>query len=177
MLKLALFFAGSGIAMALVAPSLLPMPDQTRRQATPVSAASPETLAVAAPSTASASSGFRELQVPEQRGQYFVDAYVEGVPVHFVVDTGASIVTLSADTARRIGLVDSARAPHYLFSTANGQTQGYGVTLKSVDLGSIYVSDVTAAVSPNTGMNLLGETFLRRLTAVEQREGRMILRQ
>jgi aspartyl protease family protein len=178
MLKYALLFAGAGMATVLLSPVLLPM--LQRATETPpseaVSAASPTPVEVvkSAPSPRN-----HELQIPDNgHGQYIVNAWVNGVSVRFLVDTGANIVSISTETANRLGFMDSASAPHYEVGTANGHTRAYGVKLRTVDLGPIYVGDVDATVSPGLGsMNLLGENFLHRLVAVEQRDGLLILRQ
>jgi len=72
-----------------------------------------------APTQASVSSSFRELNVPaDGRGQYYVDALIDGVRVPFIVDTGASFVSISADVAnvsassrRRIRRITYFRPP------------------------------------------------------------------
>jgi aspartyl protease family protein len=180
MLKVAFLFAAAGLAIVLLAPGLLPAldhvavatPTPTARAAEPVHPPQPQP-------TREAEAGFHELQIADNgANQYFADAYVEGQSVRFIVDTGANIVSLNADTARQLGLSDGPSRPHYLVNTANGQTQAYGVHLQAIDLGSIYVSDVDAVVNPSLGhMNLLGVNFLRRLSSFEQRDGRLILKQ
>ena len=98
--------------------------------------------------------------------------------MRFLVDTGASLVSISPETASRLGLAETANSPQYRVETANGQVTSYGVKLPSLDLGSIYVKDVDAVVNPNMrDINLLGANFLQRLAGVEQRDGRLILRQ
>ena len=180
MMKNALMFAGAGLLLVLAAPNVLPMLEGGgfAPQAPTPQARLPVAVAPA-PTQASVSSSFRELNVPaDGRGQYYVDALIDGVRVPFIVDTGASFVSISADVAQRLGLVETADSPHYVFQTANGSTTSYGVTLKNIDLGSIYVDNVAAAVNPNMGgINLLGANFLKRLASVEQRDGRLILRQ
>jgi aspartyl protease family protein len=63
--------------------------------------------------------------------------------------------------------------------TANGQSTALPTVLRNVSLGGIYVSDVEALIlTPEAGeVNLLGESFLRRLVSVEQRNGTLVLRQ
>jgi aspartyl protease family protein len=181
MLKSALVFAGAGLAMVMLAPGLLPMLRQTSQATSPsaMGAAAPAEVLAQRPALADSDSHFHEMQIPDNgHNQYVLDAYVEGQPVRFLVDTGANMVSLSADTAKRLGFADSPSHPHYNVSTANGTTSAYGVRLRSIDLGSIYIPDVEARVSPNQGtMNLLGMNFLRRLSKVEQSDGRLILRQ
>lgn len=181
MLKTALLFAGAGLALVLLAPGLLPaLQQQIAASPAPERALRAEAPAAPQPQpTRERENGFREVQVADNgANQYVLDALVDGQNVHFLVDTGANIVSLNSETARRLGLYDSPSVPHYKVSTANGQAIAYGVKLRSIDLGSIYVSDVDALVAPNLGeMNLLGMSFLRRLSAVEQRQSRLILRQ
>ncbi len=134
------------MATVLLSPVLLPM--LQRATETPpseaVSAASPAPVEVvkSAPSPRN-----HELQIPDNgHGQYIVNAWVNGVSVRFLVDTGANIVSISTETANRLGFMDSASAPHYEVGTANGHTRAYGVKLRTVDLGPIYVGDVDATV-------------------------------
>ena len=184
MLKNALFFAVSGLALVLLAPVLLPSIERAAHpEAQPAAAsAAPTPDTAALPATAAAAQppeNYRELQIAANSNhQYFVDGWVNGVNVRFVVDTGATFVSLSPDVAARLGLWQTPSSPRYRFNTANGVGTGYGVKLNSIDFGSIYMADVDAVVNPGLGaMNLLGENFLHRLASVEQRDGRLILRQ
>ena len=54
---------------------------------------------------------------------------VGGESARFLVDTGASMVSISNELANRLGLVETASSPHYVFQTANGKTLTYGVKL------------------------------------------------
>jgi aspartyl protease family protein len=125
------------------------------------------------------SSGYREaLLEADQRGQYAGDALVNGLPVHMLVDTGASDVFVSASTAHRLGLTPSGGRKRAI-QTANGQSTASPTVLRRVSLGGLYMNDVEALIlTPEAGeVNLLGESFLKRLVSVEQREGMLILRQ
>jgi aspartyl protease family protein len=125
------------------------------------------------------SSGYQEaLLEADQRGQYAVDALVNGLPVHMLVDTGASDVFVSASTAHRLGLTPSGGRKRAI-QTANGQSTASPTVLRRVSLGGLYMNDVEALIlTPEAGeVNLLGESFLKRLVSVEQREGMLILRQ
>jgi aspartyl protease family protein len=177
MLKNALLFAGAGLLVVFLAPFVLPMLDGDAPASAPAVAV--QTPSPAQSSPAKVSSGYREISLAaDSNGGFYVDAYIKGVAVRFIVDTGASLVSISPETASRLGLVQTANSPQYRISTANGQVVSYGVRLPSIDLGSLYVADVDAVVNPNMhGVNLLGANFLQRLRGVEQREGRLILRQ
>jgi aspartyl protease family protein len=124
-------------------------------------------------------SGYREaLLEADQRGQYAGDALINGLPVHMLVDTGASDVFVSASTAHRLGLAPSEGRKRAI-QTANGQSTATPAVLRRVSLGGLYMNDVEALVlAPEAGeINLLGESFLKRLISVEQRNGTLILRQ
>ena len=125
------------------------------------------------------SSGYREaLLEADQRGQYAGEALINGLPVHMLVDTGASDVFVSASTAHRLGLTPSGGRKRAI-QTANGQSAATPAVLRRVSLGGLYMNDVEALVlAPEAGeINLLGESFLKRLVSVEQRNGTLILRQ
>jgi aspartyl protease family protein len=180
MLKNALTFAGAAIVCAMLTPTFLSMlkppsgGPATRNAAVDMSAPPAAGTAPAVPQT-----GFRELDIPaDSRGQYYVEAMVGGESARFLVDTGASMVSISSELANRLGLFETASSPHYVFQTANGKTMSYGVRLTTIDFGPIYVKDVDAAVNPNMGgVNLLGANFLARMSSVEQRDRVLILRQ
>jgi aspartyl protease family protein len=125
------------------------------------------------------SSGYREaLLEADQRGQYAAGVLVNGAPVPMLIDTGASDVCVSASTARRLGLSPSG-GRRRLMQTANGQSTASPTVLRSVSLGGLYLNDVEALIlAPDAGeVNLLGESFLKRLLSVEQRNGTLVLRQ
>ena len=123
--------------------------------------------------------GYREAMLAaDQRGQYAAGVLINGVPVQMLVDTGASQVCVSASTARRLGLSPSG-GRRYTIKTANGVSTASPAILRSVSLDGLYMNDVEALIlTPEAGeVNLLGETFLKRLVSVEQRNGTLVLRQ
>ena len=124
-------------------------------------------------------SGYREaLLEADQRGQYVADAFINGLGVRMLVDTGASDVFVSASTAARLGLVPSV-GPRRKIQTANGESTATPTVLRHLRFGGLYMDDVEALIlAPEAGeINLLGESFLKRLVSVEQRDGMLILRQ
>lgn len=111
----------------------------------------------------------------DARGHVLLDAAVNGTPVRFLVDTGASLVVLTPADARAAGidlgqLVFDARA-----ATANGVVRMAPVTLREVRLGQLSVRDVPAAVIENLDVSLLGVSFLARLRSYEMRDGRLTI--
>lgn len=110
-------------------------------------------------------------------GHFYVEADVEGTPIVFMVDTGASDVVLSPRDARRIGFDMSQLSYSRLYNTANGTGRGAPVTLKSLSVGPIFLTDLAASVNQaDLDVSLLGMTFLRRLSSYEARPDRLTLR-
>jgi aspartyl protease family protein len=102
---------------------------------------------------------------------HFVSAgQINGQAVQFMVDTGASLVSLSVAEAERIGLNYKA-GQMVRMNTANGVTQGWQIKLSSVRLGSVNVYEVDAVVSSG-GMPyvLLGNSFLARFQMVRSND-------
>ncbi|MDH3236462.1 MAG: TIGR02281 family clan AA aspartic protease [Alphaproteobacteria bacterium] len=109
-------------------------------------------------------------------GHFFIDAEVNGKPVRFLVDTGASDIVLSPDDARRVGLDPGRLSYSRVYSTANGIVRGAPVTLRSLVVGPLRLTDMPASVNgaPMSG-SLLGQTFLRRLKGYSVRNGVLTL--
>ncbi|SFG58971.1 retropepsin-like aspartic protease family protein [Methylobacterium gossipiicola] len=111
-------------------------------------------------------------------GDFHVRAEVNGQPHGFQFDTGASSVVLTAETAAALGIRPAASEFGVRVSTANGTTLAAPVLLDSVRVGSIVERRVPALVSRPGALrdNLLGMTFLDRLSGFEVRGDRLILR-
>ncbi len=94
-------------------------------------------------------------------GHYRTEAYINGVKVPVMVDTGATDVAISQALADKLGLTShNAITTH----TANGDTVSYLVRLQSIRLGGIEAKDVSAGIVPNMeGEALLGMSFLGRM--------------
>jgi aspartyl protease family protein len=106
----------------------------------------------------------------DPRGHFFAEAAVNGVPVRFVVDTGATMVSLPQAEADRLG-IDYRNAPRGNSQTANGVARVYLVKLNTVRLGGVELHSVEALVHEGAGLNqaLLGMSFLNRVEM--QRDG------
>ncbi|MEX2453392.1 MAG: TIGR02281 family clan AA aspartic protease [Rhodospirillaceae bacterium] len=110
-------------------------------------------------------------------GHFRLTATVDGRPVRFLVDTGATVVVLSAADAARIGLDPDTLSYSFQARTASGVAQTARISLGEVSTGPIVVRDVPAAViRDGLSESLLGLSFLNRLSGYEVREDRMILR-
>jgi aspartyl protease family protein len=106
----------------------------------------------------------------DSRGHFIAEGAVNGVPVRFVVDTGATLVALPRREADRLGL-DYRRGQAGISNTANGPTPVYRITLDTLKVGTIEIHSVDAVVMESGGLDqaLLGMSFLNRVEM--QREG------
>lgn len=97
-------------------------------------------------------------------GHYLTLGSINGAPVKFMVDTGATMVSIGATEARRLG-IDYQRGRQSFSETANGVISVWRVKLDSVKVGSIAISNVDGVVHDSTDMPfvLLGMSFLGRL--------------
>ena len=93
-------------------------------------------------------------------GHFFANALINGQAVQVVVDTGATLVSLSLADAKRIGLNYQAGQPTQI-STANGVIAAWRVRLGSVRIGDVMVYEVESVVSSGAmPFVLLGNSFL-----------------
>jgi len=106
-----------------------------------------------------------------ERGEVRLDADVDGAAVHFVVDTGANLVTLTPADAEAAGIDPAGLTYSMRMSTANGETRAAPVMLRGIRLGQLSVEDVQAVVVQNLSVSLLGMSFLSRLDHWEMRGG------
>lgn len=97
-------------------------------------------------------------------GHFFTEGSINGMPIRFLVDTGATLVSLGLSDARRIGL-PYLKGERGMSSTANGPAPVYRVRLDAVKVGSITLRNVDALVHATTDMPfaLLGMSFLSRM--------------
>jgi len=109
-------------------------------------------------------------------GHFYADAQVNGVTVHFLVDTGASGVALSAADARRVGLPFFHTEFTAVGRGASGEVRGKLVTLDRVSLGGKSVDNVGGAILEGSEMSLLGQSFLSRMGTIEMTPDRMVIR-
>jgi aspartyl protease family protein len=107
-------------------------------------------------------------------GHYRAEALINGEKISVLVDTGATGVAISQRVADRLNLksVTAIRT-----NTANGDSVGYMVRLKSIKLGGVEAQDVSAMIAPGLqGDVLLGMSFLGRMD-VRLYKGEMTIKQ
>ena len=176
--------AALAVAAPTVAPNLLRLalaPAGTDipapRDATPPAAVAPVAAARDEPATFRRPRGRTVVLDADRLGHFEVDAVVNGRSITAMVDTGATSVALNAASARRLGIYLSPRDYRLPVSTANGVIAAAPVTLSEVRLGAISVRNVQAVVLPGEVLqvNLLGMTFLSRLSRFEVARGQLLL--
>lgn len=117
------------------------------------------------------------VEVPRRPdGHFYLTLEVDGTPVNFVVDTGASQVVLSMDDARRVGLNPDDLPFIGTAMTANGEVRTAPTTVDEMVLGDIKERDVRVYVNEGAmDMSLLGMTYLRRFDRIEIADDMLIL--
>ncbi|MBK1731433.1 retropepsin-like aspartic protease family protein [Thiococcus pfennigii] len=102
-------------------------------------------------------------------GHYLADGRIDGHRVTFLLDTGATMVALSLELARRL---DLPLRPGGQVRTANGVVSTWSTVLRSVDVGGLEVSDVRALVLPNLPGDevLLGMNYLKHFEILQRGE-------
>lgn len=120
--------------------------------------------------------GVREVILERNRkGHYVTSGFINNQPVTFMLDTGATDISIPAGLADQLGL---QRGALIYFQTANGPAAGYSTRLDSVAIGNIELRNVRASINPNVKDLdiLLGMTFLKHLEFT-QRGNTLTLRQ
>ena len=96
-------------------------------------------------------------------GHFVAEGQINGGAIRFIVDTGATVVSLSSSDAQRLGIEYRSWQPVRM-TTANGIARGYRVKLDTVRIGSITANNVDAVVLQDLTMPaLLGMSFLNRM--------------
>lgn len=106
-------------------------------------------------------------------GHYLAPGLINGHPVNFLLDTGATHVSVPAAVAEEAGLTKGARS---MVTTANGVVAVYQTQLDSVQLGGIRMQNIRASINPHMhdDVVLLGMSFMKHLDII-QRDGTLTL--
>ncbi len=113
----------------------------------------------------------------DSRGHFEVRAMINGHDVGVMIDTGATSVALRFEDATRLGLHTDPEDFKIPIATANGGTKAARVTLQEIRIGNIRVRNVEALIVPPKSLttNLMGMSFLKRLTKVQIAGSRLVL--
>lgn len=97
-------------------------------------------------------------------GHFWIRTEVNGAPVRFMVDTGATLTAMSPPVAERAAVEKQPMRAPVILKTANGQTMAELVTIGELRFGNVVARDLDAVVAPGLGeTNVLGMNFLSRL--------------
>ncbi|MFT6580205.1 MAG: aspartyl protease family protein [Alphaproteobacteria bacterium] len=111
-------------------------------------------------------------------GHFQLEARVNGVPIMFLLDTGASDIVLDPQDAVRLGFKLDRLTFSRQYQTANGVVRSAPVNLDAVQIGAITIRNVDASVNgAPLGASLLGMSFLERLSGYSVENGTLVLRQ
>ncbi len=177
MLGRTIFFAAAVLGFAaLVAPT---SPDSEMVKA-PAKSNSPWSKASSTKSSGSSASsdwyaGDHTLS-RQSDGHFYASATVDGVPVRMMVDTGASVIALTASDASAIGIRWDESQVRHIGQGANGAVYGVNTRLDEVEIGGMVRRNVSAVIIPQgLGVSLLGQSYLSQIDAVEIADDRMIM--
>jgi aspartyl protease family protein len=170
-----IMLAAVALVAAVTVPRYLANTNGFRAQPT-VMTAQPAVRATPAPAPVDT----RSVVVPRDgHGHFHVEARVDGRRLSFLVDTGASMIALTADDAAALGIHPSERDFTVQVKTANGIVRAAPVQIDRVEIEDLTVRDVAALVLPEGALsdNLLGMSFLSRLHRWEFADGKLVLEQ
>jgi aspartyl protease family protein len=146
--------------------------------------APPAPPALAAAPAASAHAVYRSGQgvveiAPDRNAQFATEIEINGARIHALVDTGASHVVLTAEDARAINIDLPPSAYKVTAQTANGVALLAPTRLRVLRVGEIAVYNVDALVAKpgQTGITLLGMSFLKNLSSFQVADGRFVMKQ
>jgi aspartyl protease family protein len=110
-------------------------------------------------------------------GHFHILAEVNGLPVRFLADTGASHIVFSPRDAARLGMDPDRLTFDRFYHTANGTVRGSSIRIDDFRVGTIHLRNIGASVNEAAmAQSLLGMTFFNRLESYEVRDGVLTLR-
>ncbi len=112
-------------------------------------------------------------------GHFHAVAEINGQPVEFMTDTGATYVALSYETAQKLGLAPQNMRFSGRSTTANGVARVASIEIEAIRIGDIVIKNVQAVVAEPGRMtqNLLGMSFIKQLSGFELNGATLILRE
>ncbi len=118
--------------------------------------------------------GKKIIITPDSGNMYNISGTINGSHVDFVVDTGATLISMNSNVAKRLGIDYKLKGKKGLSNTASGTSEIYIIKLKKVRIGDIELHNVEGAVHEGNFplTTLLGMSFLSKLNM--SREGRIM---
>ncbi len=109
------------------------------------------------------------------RSQFIITAEANGAPVRFLVDTGATLVVLTAKDAGAAGIDLRDLVFNQVMHTSNGMVRAASVLLREIRVESFSIREIRAAVLEKADQSVLGMSFLSRLKSFQLRQGTLTL--
>lgn len=108
-----------------------------------------------------------ETRIPLSRdGHFWIEARVNGEPVPFLVDTGATLTAVSTQTAERVGLQPRPGGIPVMLNTANGTISAEIGTVEELRFGNVVARGLDTVIAPGLGnTNVIGMNLLSRLAS------------
>jgi aspartyl protease family protein len=164
-----LYVIGVGAAFGFLLP--------TGQQATAPPTAAPQPTQIGPKVEPARPANLDVVLTRKDNGHFFADVEVNGQMIHFLVDTGATAIALTADDARRLGFIWSEVDLEPVGRGVSGPVNGKMVELHHMKLGGKEAWDMHAAIIPEgLEVSLLGQTFLSQIGSVKITNDQMVLR-
>jgi aspartyl protease family protein len=118
-----------------------------------------------------------ETRIPKARdGHFWLVAQINGQPVRFMVDTGATVTAISPETAQIAGLEPRAGSLPVRLQTANGPVNAQMTTIDEMRFGNVAARGLDAIIAPGLGQtNVVGMNLISRLASVRLEGDTMIM--
>ena len=101
-------------------------------------------------------------------GHFYIRAFINEIPIIFLVDTGASDIVFSPSDAKKLGFEISELKFNRIYETANGTVRGSSFRIDDLKIGAIHIKDMGASINEaNMRNSLLGMTFFKQLKSYE----------
>ena len=140
------------------------------KDAQPVSSWAAKAAAVPQPDKAAGNAGGSILVLRQQaNGHYFMDGTINGKALTFVIDTGASVVSLPREMAMRAQIYCR---DNILMQTANGAASACTAMIPKLEFGPFRIENAPAVIAPNLSQPLFGMNVLSHFK-IEQENGEM----
>lgn len=109
-------------------------------------------------------------------GHFYASASIDGASVEMMVDTGATVIALTADDATAAGLYWDDSDVRHIGSGASGAVYGVPTRLREVEIGGMVRRNVSAVIIPEgLGISLLGQSYLSQIGALEIADDQMVM--
>ncbi len=120
-----------------------------------------------APSISESDAG-KQISIPKDYDSHFrVKGEINGIPVTFLIDTGATSIAISPELAKQANLSNKTRIT---METANGEVSGYLTRIENLNIAGIEIKNVSAVIIPELDTALLGMNVLSKFSIQQTKD-------